>query len=110
MGSYGWQNHCDTCQKRAELDAKGYYYFKPEEGNVAGTISISHSAWASRSKDNGMTWEPMRQIKLPVFVAHLCQYGGGIVLGDGAFVQPMWGRFDLKEEPKYVSSLVLSQQ
>lgn len=107
VGSYGWENFRDSPEQRAELDRKGYYYFTPEEGNAPGTISISHRAWMSRSKGNGHAWEPAHQIQLPMFIPHLCKYGGGMALADGAFVQPMWGRFDLKKEPKYVSSLVL---
>ena len=38
---------------------------------------------------------------------HLAAYGRSIVLRSGAYLAPMWGRFDLKDEPKYVSALVL---
>lgn len=104
--SDGWQNSPDTPENRKKFTEQGLYFFSPEEGNAGGTISLSHRAWMQRSTDGGKTWEK-RQIQLPVFVAHLCWYGAGVVLHDGSFVQPMWGRFDLKKEPKYVSSMLL---
>jgi len=106
VGSYGWENFPDTPENRKKFTEQGLYFFSPEEGNAGGTISVSHRAWMKRSTDGGKTWEK-RDIQLPVFIAHLCCYGGGLVLRDSSFVQPMWGRFDLKKEPKYVSALLL---
>ena len=105
-GSYGWENFPDTPENRKKFVEQGLYFLAPEDGHAEDTLSISHRAWMQQSVDDGRTWEE-RQIQLPVFVAHLCWYGGGVVLKDGSFVQPMWGRFDLKKEPKYVSSLLL---
>lgn len=101
-----WENFADTPEQRKELADQGYYLFTPEEGNAPGVISISRRACMARSRDAGKTWET-RDIALPALMPHFCCYGDGIVLRDGTFVQPMWGRFDLKNEPKYVSSLVL---
>jgi len=107
--SYGWENSADTPEKRKELADQGYYLFTPEEGNAAGVVSIIHRAWMSRSRDGGQTWE-RSDIALPARMPHLACYGDIIALRDGTFVQPMWGRFDLKKEPKYVSSLVLRSE
>jgi len=41
---------------------------------------------------------------------HLALYGDPLVTRGGIIIQPMWGRFDLKREPKYVSSLVLRSE
>ena len=101
-----WENFADTPEQRKELADQGYYLFTPEEGNAPGVISISRRASVTRSRDGGKIWET-KDITLPMSMPHFCCYGDGIVLRDGTFVQPMWGRFDLKKEPKYVSSLVL---
>jgi Neuraminidase (sialidase) len=101
-----WENFDDTPAQRKELADQGYYLFTPEEGNAPGVISISRRAWMARSRDSGKTWEST-DITLPTFMPHFCCYGDGIVLRDGTFVQPMWGRFDLRKEPKYISSLAL---
>jgi hypothetical protein len=109
VGSRGWENFEDTPAKRQELSSQGYYFFSPEEGNAKGVISIIRRAWVSRSADNGRTWQTS-DINLPFFTPHLACYGDCIVLRDGAFIQPMWGRLNLKLEPKYVSSLVLRSE
>ena len=109
VGSRGWENFADTEEKRKELAHQGYYVFTHEEGNAVGVISIIHRAWTSRSADGGRTWQTS-DIGLPAFMPHLASYGDAIVLRDGTIVQPMWGRFDLKREPRYVSSLVLRSE
>ena len=58
------------------------------------------------SRDGGRSWET-RDVDLPTRMPHIAQYGERMVLHDGTFIVPAWGRFDLNREPKYVSSLVL---
>jgi hypothetical protein len=106
-GSYGWDNHEDTPENRKRLSDQGFYFFSPEEGNGKGTISIIHRCWMKRSQDQGKTWEH-KDIKLPRFVPHLANYGDPIVTREGAFILPMWGRFDLKDEPRFVSAIILT--
>jgi len=105
-GSYGWDNHDDTPENRKKLTDQGYYFFSPEEGNAKGTISVIGRCWMNRSRDGGKTWQ-QKQIILPRFMPHLANYGDPIVTRDGTFVLPMWGRFDLKTEPRFVSAIVL---
>ena len=105
-GSCGWENFEETPERRAELKEKGLYVFDSEQGNAPRTLSIIHRAWMMRSRDRGRSWE-YREISLPVSMAHLANYGDPVVLDDGTFVLPMWGRYDLSREPRYVSSLVL---
>jgi hypothetical protein len=109
IGSYGWENFTDTPEQREELAAQGYYLFTPEEGNAKGVISIIHRVCMSRSGDGGKTWKTS-DIALPAPMPHLALYGDPLVTRAGVIIQPMWGRFDLKREPKYVSSLVLRSE
>ena len=108
IGSYGWENSTDTPEKRKELAAQGYYLFTPEEGNAKGVVSIIHRVWMSRSDDGGKTWKTS-DIALPA-MPHLALYRDPLVTRGGTVIQPMWGRFDLKREPKRVSSLVLRSE
>lgn len=105
-GSFGYDSFRDTKEKREELAGKGFLMWTPEEGNAPGTISIIYRALMKSSNNGGKTWEKS-EIKLPVFLTHLCAYGDPVLTRHGTFVQPMYGRFDLKKEPKYGSSLAL---
>ncbi len=107
VGSYGWENHPDTPENRQRLAAAGFYLFDAQQGNATGTVSVIHRLWERRSSDDGRTWSPKTEIALPAPMPHLASYGRAIVLRDGTFLAPMWGRFDLKSEPKWVSALVL---
>ena len=109
IGSYGWENSTDTPEKRKELVAQSYYLFTPEEGNAKGVVSIIHRVWMSRSDDGGKTWKT-GDIALAAPMPHLALYGDPLVTRGGTVIQPMWGRFDLKREPKRVSSLVLRSE
>jgi hypothetical protein len=107
VGSYGWENHPDTPENRKRLADLGFYIFDARQGNAPGTISVIHRLWERRSSDGGKTWSPKTEIALPAPMPHLASYGRDIVLRDGTFLAPLWGRFDLKAEPKWVSALVL---
>lgn len=107
VGSLGWTDFEDTPAKRKELLDKGYYFFSPEEGNAPGIISVIDSMWMMRSTDEGRNWHKS-DIRLPLFVPHLACYGDPVLSQNGkTFIQPMWGRLNMKTEPKYVSALVL---
>ena len=107
VGSYGWENHPDTAAERKRLSDAGFYIFDHAQGNAPGVISVIHRLWQRRSRDGGKTWSPQTEIALPHAMPHLASYGRAIVMRDGTYLAPMWGRFDLKREPKYVSALVL---
>lgn len=108
-GVYSWVNHKDSPEKRAELADSGVYAFTPEEGNAPGNISTSNRAWTARSIDDGKTWKTT-DIEVGRHVAHLGGYVGPILSLKGTCLLPVWGRFDLKDEPKYVSSLLLRSE
>ena len=101
--SYGWENHPES--DRAQLEAKGFYIFDVKDGNIPGVLSICYHAGMKRSRDGGATWET-KEIALPRFMPDLRAHMGGIALRDGAYLYPMYGRYDMKKE-KYISSLVL---
>ena len=102
-GEHGWENFPET--ERARLSAEGYYLFDASAGNAPGVVSIIRRVLMSRSRDGGKSWHT-GDVPLP-FMPHLAIYGNAILLRDGTYVQPAWGRFDLKKEPKWVSSLAL---
>jgi hypothetical protein len=101
--SFGWEDFPES--GREQLASQGYYLFDAQQGNAKGTISVIHRVLVSRSTDGGKTWNT-EEMKLP-FIPHLALYGRPIVLRDGTYLQPAWGRIDLKKEPRFVSSLVL---
>jgi hypothetical protein len=102
-GMHGWENFPEA--ERARLTAQGYYLFDAAAGNAPGVVSIIRRVLMSRSRDGGKSWHT-KDVPLP-FMPHLAIYGNAILLRDGTYVQPAWGRFDLKKEPKWVSSLAL---
>lgn len=75
-----------------------------DDSEDTGVISLAYRAWMKRSHDGGWTW-PKSEIEFQRFTPHLCVYGDPILTRSGAFIQPMWGRFDMEKEPTYVSSL-----
>ena len=110
IGTYGSEIFKDTPEKRAQLKKSGYYIFTPEKGNTPGTISIDARVWMSLTRDDGNTWEEPHEIKYDRTLSRLALYsvrGGGEVLPDGTFVQPMWGRLAPGEEPSHDVSLAL---
>ena len=110
IGTYGSETFEDTPEKRAELTKKGYYIFTPEKGNTPGVISIDARVWMSRTRDDGKTWEAPHEIKYNRTLSQFALYsvrGGGEVLPNNTFVQPMWGRLAPGEEPTHDVSLAL---
>ena len=107
VGSYGWENHPDTPEEHRRLTEANFYIFDAPQGNAPGTLSVIHRLWQRCSADAGRTWSEQSEIRLPQPMPHLATYGRSIVLRSGAYLAPMWGRFDLKDDPKYVSALVL---
>ncbi len=75
-----------------------------DEAKDFGVISLSYSEWMKRSCDGGRTWRKS-DIAFQRSTPHLACYGDPILTKSGTFLQPMWGRFDMKKEPTYVSSL-----
>lgn len=106
VGSYGWENHPDTPEERRRLTEANLYIFDAPQGNAPGTLSVIHRLWQRRSTDAGLTWSERSEIHLAQPMPHLAAYGRSIVLRNGTYLAPLWGRFDLKDEPKYVSALV----
>jgi hypothetical protein len=104
--SFGWENFPES--ERERLTNLGYYLFDSQQGNAQGTVSIVHRVLVSRSTDGGRIWDT-EDMKLK-FMPHLALYGCAIVLHDGTYLQPAWGRFDLSKEPRFVSSLVLRSE
>ena len=107
VGSHGWENHPDTPEERRRLTEANLYIFDAPQGNAPGTLSVIHRLWRRCSTDAGRTWSERTELLLPQPMPHLATYGRPIVLRNGTYLAPMWGRFDLKDEPKYVSALVL---
>jgi carboxypeptidase Q len=102
-GNYGWENFTEADRER--LGKQGYYLFDQKDGNAPGVVSVIRRVLMARSIDGGRTWQTG---EVPLgFMPHLAIYGNAIVLRDGTYLQPAWGRFDLAKEPRWVSSLAL---
>ena len=93
---------------RQKLSAEGRYIYDHVQGNRSGVLSVFYDLWMARSDDAGKTWA-ISELSLPNLLnwGGSWRYGEGLVLRDGSFIKPFWGRYGLDDPPQLCSSVVL---
>lgn len=103
-----WADHPET--QRKKLAAEGRYLYDEVQGNRPGVISVFYELWMGRSRDGGKSWS-ITELNPPNLInwSQAWRYGEPLVLRDGTFIKPFWGKYG-REAPNLFCSAVLRSE